>query len=82
MSDFPCEKLQKLDETYKKRYRMSMIENQQYIRDYGMDKFLEKEEQKWKCPDCHSTICCHNGICYNCRVDELKKTKDKNRWKQ
>jgi hypothetical protein len=80
--DFPCEKLQKLDATYSRRYRMSMIENQQYIRDYGMEKFLENEEQKWKCPDCGSVICCHNGLCYNCRADELKNTKDKNRWKQ
>ena len=80
--DFPCEKLKKLDDGYRKRYRMSMIENQQYIRDYGMEKFLEKEEQKWKCPDCGSIICCHNGLCYNCRVDELKNKRDKNRWKQ
>ncbi len=80
--DFPCERLKKLDDGYRKRYRMSMIENQQYIRDYGMEKFLEKEKQKWKCPDCGSIICCHNGLCYNCRVDDLKNTKDKNRWKQ
>jgi hypothetical protein len=80
--DFPCERLKKLDDGYRRRYRMSMIENQQYIRDHGMEKFLEKEEQKWKCPDCGSVICCHNGLCYNCRVDELKNKKDKNRWKQ
>ena len=80
--DFPCEKLQKLDDGYRKRYRMSMIENQKYIRDNGMEKFLEKETEKWKCPDCGSVICCHNGLCYNCKIDELKNTKDKNRWKQ
>ena len=80
--DFPCGKLKKLDDGYRKRYHMSMIDNQQYIRDYGMEKFLEKEAQKWKCPDCGSVICCHNGLCYNCRVDELKNKKDKNRWKQ
>lgn len=80
--DFPCERLKKLDDRYCRQYRMSMIENQQYIRDYGMEKFLEREEQKWKCPDCGSVICCHNGLCYNCRVDELKNKKDKNRWKQ
>jgi hypothetical protein len=80
--DFPCDNLHKLDNRYREHYRMSMIENQEYIRDNGMEKFLEKEEKKWQCPDCKSTICCHNGICYNCKIDELKNTKDKNRWKR
>jgi len=42
---------------------MSMIENLEFIREYGMKKFLEKEGAKWKCPECGGEICCHNGLC-------------------
>ena len=55
---------------------MSMIENLEYIRDKGIDKFLEKEREKWQCPDCDGVICCHNGLCLKCNLDKLihKKT--------
>lgn len=42
---------------------MSMIENLVFIRDHGIEKFLEKEEEKWKCPECGEVIYCHNGLC-------------------
>ncbi len=41
-SDFPCFHLEKIDKGYRERYNMSMIENLEYIRDNGMDKFLRK----------------------------------------
>ena len=65
-NDFPCEQLQKLDKSYRERYDMSMIENLEYVRDNGMDKFLGKQEKKYKCPECGGVICVHNGICYSC----------------
>ena len=79
-SDFPCEKLRKLDKKYRTRFRMSMIENLQYIKENGIKQFLIREEQKWKCPDCGETICCHNGICFNCGLDLLRNKKKLYRW--
>ena len=65
-SDFPCEQLQKLDNKYRKRYDMSMIENLEYIRDNGMKGFLKSQKEKYKCQNCHSLICVHNCKCYSC----------------
>jgi hypothetical protein len=79
-SDFPCENLVKLDDKYKDRYRMSMIENLEYIKQYGIDKLLTREEEKWHCPECGATICCHNGLCYSCQLDILQAKKKKYRW--
>ena len=78
--DFPCRNLKHIDKRYNENYRMSMVENLEYIRDNGIERFLEKEEEKWKCPECGETICCHNGICYNCGLDRLKSKKKPYRW--
>jgi len=64
--DFPCTHLKKIDKLYRERYNMSMIENLEYIRDKGIDNFLNQQEKKYKCPECGGVICVHNGICYSC----------------
>lgn len=78
---FPCKRLKSLDKRYRTKYHLSMIENLNFIKKYGMDKFLEKEEKKWKCPQCGDVICCHNGLCLNCNIDILVENR-KYRWNQ
>jgi len=70
--NFPCDRLRHIDQRYKTLYGMSLIENLEYIKVNGIEKLLKAEEQKWKCPQCGQTVCCHNGICYNCGLSELK----------
>ena len=78
--DFPCQKLKRIDERYRKYHRMSMIENLEYVRDNGINQFLVKEKERWKCPGCGGVICCHNGICFNCGLSKLKNNKRLYRW--
>ena len=78
--DFPCTNLGKLDEKYREKFRMSMIENLEYIKKNGINWFLNREEKKWKCPECGQVICCHNGICFNCGLTKLRDKKNKYRW--
>jgi len=68
---YPCKRLKALDKRYRAKYHMSMIENLNCIKELGMEEFLEKEGDKWRCPECGATICCHNGLCLNCNVDAL-----------
>ena len=79
---FPCEPLKKIDSRYKTRYRMSMIENLHFIKEKGVQRFLEEQEKIWKCPNCGEMICCHNGICFNCDLETLKCKKEKYRWSE
>jgi hypothetical protein len=79
-ADFPCRRLKTLDRRYRTFYHLSMIENLIFIKENGMEKFLEKEKEKWQCPECGATICCHNGICYACGLEKLKNKKRKYRW--
>ena len=78
--NFPCDKLQRIDKRYRTLYRMSMIENLKFIEKNGIEKFLEKENKKWRCKNCNGTISCHNGICFKCGLDKLKHKKKMYRW--
>lgn len=77
---FPCESLIHLDKRYKTHFRMSMIENLQFIKNNGIKRFLVKEQEKWKCTECGGVICCHNGICFACGLGELSTKKKLYRW--
>jgi len=81
-SDFPCANLLKLDKKYRENYRMSMVENLEYIREHGMPMFLDQEAEKWRCLECGGVICCHNGICYSCGVDRLRNKEKPYRWEE
>ena len=59
---------------------MSMIANLIEIREKGMEEFLRAQDKKWKCPTCGGTICCHNGICFNCGLEKLRTKKQIYRW--
>jgi hypothetical protein len=78
--DFPCPRLKRLDKRYRTFYRMSMIENLEFIKENGVKKFLEREGAKWRCPECGGVICCHNGICFSCGLEKLKNKKRRYRW--
>jgi hypothetical protein len=65
-TDFPCANLRALDNRYRNKYGMSMIENLNYIKANGIKQFLKNEQERWKCPSCGGIICVHNGKCYTC----------------
>jgi hypothetical protein len=64
--NFPCDNLKHLDKRYRTKYNMSMIENLEYIRDYGIRKFLKNEDVRWTCSRCGGSICVHKGTCIDC----------------
>jgi hypothetical protein len=50
------------------------------MKEHGVEKWLEREAEKWRCPECGGVICCHNGICYSCGLEKLKSKKKKYCW--
>jgi len=77
--NFPCQRLKNLDKRYRTKYHLSMIENLTFIKEHGMQAFLDKEAEKWRCPECGGVISCHNGLCLECSLDVLIRNK-KYRW--
>jgi rubrerythrin len=62
----PCKNLTHLDNRYRERYGMSMVENLKMLKAKGMDEFLKKQEEKYRCPNCGDVVCVHDGKCCNC----------------
>ncbi len=62
----PCARLKQLDKRYRTKYSTNVLENLAYIRDHGMDAFLDKQAAEWTCPDCGALICMHRGKCLKC----------------
>ena len=71
-NNYPCRRLKSIDKRYQTKYHMSMIENLKYIKEKGIDDFLEKEKKKWTCPQCGGIVTCHGGICLSCGFEKFK----------
>jgi hypothetical protein len=78
--NFPCENLLTIDRRYRNRYRMSMIDNLNFITANGIEKFLEEQKKTWQCQTCSELISCHNGLCFNCDLEQLRNKRQKYRW--
>lgn len=78
--NFPCEKLRDIDKRYQLFFKMSLIDNLDYIKKNGISNFLKIQEKKWQCEKCGGVICCHNGLCFNCSLDKLQNKKKLYRW--
>ena len=60
---FPCARLNHLDKRYRTKYGMSMIDNLENIRQFGIRHFIRNEKERWTCPQCGEMICVHNPQC-------------------
>ncbi len=83
----PCKRLAHLDEHYRARYGMSMIENQKTLKAKGIDEFLNSQAEKYRCPSCGDVVSVHDGKCYACGyhgktpIERVGKAQwDKARW--
>lgn len=45
--EFPCDSIKRLDERYRTKYGMSEIENLEFIKVHGIEKFIKQQEEKY-----------------------------------
>ncbi|NIM46551.1 MAG: DUF3795 domain-containing protein [Candidatus Aenigmarchaeota archaeon] len=64
---FPCENLQKLDKRYEKKgWNNSFSGNNKRIKEVGIERFIEEQNKKFRCPKCSGPIYIQGGKCYDC----------------
>ncbi len=63
---FPCDRLAHLDNRYRTKYGMSMIDNLVNIKKSGIRLFVRNEKKRWACPECSQLLCVHKPQCLFC----------------
>lgn len=63
---FPCRRLKNLDQRYRTKYGMSMLENLAQIEGSGIRLFVRNEKTRWACPACGELLCVHRAECLTC----------------
>ena len=63
---FPCSRMKHLDKRYRTKYGMSMIENLETIKQFGIRNFIAQEKERWACSKCGKIICVHKEQCIFC----------------
>ena len=71
-SQYPCRRLRQLDERYRTHYNMSMIENLEFIKEYGENAFLQQQQEKFQCPDCGKLQTVHYEGCIYCKQQKRR----------
>lgn len=65
-NEYPCKRLRNLDNRYRAKYNMSMIENLDLMEQVGISEFARGERSRWRCPGCGGVICGNLGYCLVC----------------
>ena len=72
-SDYPCKLITNLEKSYNKRYQASLMENSEYMRQYGLEAFAQQQEKKYTCSKCGGIISIHDRECSEWQ-ENLKQT--------
>ena len=69
--EFPCKQIKYLEKSYMTRYGVSLIKNSITVKDIGMEAFMKKEAERWRCPHCGGIISLHDAKCSECNKKDL-----------
>ncbi len=63
---YPCTRLKRLNKRYLTRHNTSFFDNLTMIKEQGIERFLDYETERRRCPQCGSTLCIHRSFCFAC----------------
>ena len=65
-NQYPCKQINRIDNRYRKNYKMSMKDNLEFIQKKGMGKFIQEQYKRYRCSTCDGLISIHNRKCFKC----------------
>jgi Protein of unknown function (DUF3795) len=63
---YPCKQINRMDDRYRKNYKMSIKNNLDFINKKGINRFVSEQYKKYRCLKCGELISIHNGRCFKC----------------
>jgi Protein of unknown function (DUF3795) len=63
---YPCQRLRRLDQRYRRTYGMSPIQNLEEIRVRGIAVFMRAQQRRYGCARCGGKTSVHNQKCFAC----------------
>lgn len=64
---YPCKLIKNLERSYNQRYGASLIESSEYVRQHGLEAFMEQQKEKYTCLKCGGVISIHDRECSECQ---------------
>jgi hypothetical protein len=79
--DFPCQRLEAFRDVHVVNgisHHENVIEDLRYIKEYGIERFVEEQENKGRCPRCGKRLYWYSLECPRCnaQIKSLKTTKE------
>jgi hypothetical protein len=71
---YPCDRLRRFDQRYRRTYGVSPIQNLEEIRAHGVESFIRSQQKRHGCATCGGMISVHNKKCFVC--DNVTSWKD------
>lgn len=65
--EHPCRLIKSLEKSYNKKYQVSLVENSAFAGQYGLERFMAGQKEKYTCPICGGVISVHDGECSECQ---------------
>lgn len=65
---FPCKSIKNMEKSYNKRFHTSLIEYSIFVKDYGVDAFMQNQMERWTCGICGGVISLHDRECSECKA--------------
>ena len=66
-SSYPCELVENLEKNYNMRYQASLTENSEFVRQHGLEAFMERQKERYTCSKCGGIISIHDRECSECQ---------------
>ncbi len=65
--EYPCKQIKNLENSYNQRYQASLMKNSAFVREHGIEPFMEIQKEKYTCPKCGGIISIHDRECSECQ---------------
>ncbi len=66
-NEFPCKRIKNLEKTYRRKYGVSLIQHSQFVKENGLEIFMNSQKEKYTCPHCGGIISIHGSECSECQ---------------